>query len=223
MSANITYKFILLGNGNVGKTCIFKKVSSDEFSKNSISTIGVDYRVLNYVIEIEEKGKKIKKKFKIKLFDTAGQERYRALTKSYINNSNGIIIVYDITNRESFDNVVLWIKSIEEEIGKCEKVEACMFLIGNKKDLVDEEGEKIRKVQINEAEILAQKYDLVWAGECSAKEFPKDKFDEIMMVFAKTIYTKYKTQKQDKDKGKDKGNINLNERNEIRRNRSCTC
>ena len=219
---DIIYKFILIGDTNVGKTCIFKKLSCSKFEKNNLPTVGLDYQPLNYVIEIEENSQKIKKKIKIKLFDTAGQERFRSFTKSFVNNSNGIIIVYDITERKSFEDVKVWVRSIEDEFGKCEDMKACMFLIGNKKDLVEgEEGEKERKVQINEAKILAEKYNLIWAGECSAKDFPKDKFDEIFINFAKTIYSKYKPEKKDKDKGK--GNINLNERNEIRRERNCAC
>ena len=219
MSDNITYKFILLGNGNVGKTCIFKKISADEFSKNSISTIGVDYRVLNYVIEIEENGKKIKKKIKIKLFDTAGQERYRALTKSYINNSNGIIIVYDLTERKSFDDVIVWIRSIEEKYGKkIDQINACIFLIGNKNDLVvGEEGEKKREIQANEAESFAEKNGLLWGGECSAKEYTKKKFDESFRKISKIIYSKH----GNKESGKD--GITLDKKNANIKKESCKC
>ena len=219
---DVTYKFILLGDGQVGKTCILEKVIFSRFSGNTLSTFGVDYKILNYIIEIEENSKKIKKNIKIKLYDTCGQERFLALTKNFVNKSNGIIIVYDITNRKSFDNVTGWIRNIKDNLGDCGEMGECMFLIGNKKDLVEgEEGEKLRKVQINEGKNLAEKYDLIWAGECSAKDFPKDKFDEIFINFAKTIYSKYKPEKKDKDKGK--GNINLNERNEIRRERNCAC
>ena len=206
--AEIVYKFILLGDTKVGKTCIFKKISSDKFIKDNISTVGVDFQVLDYEFEIEKNSKKIKKKLKIQLYDTAGQERYRSFTKSYINKSNGIIIVYDITNRESFDHITKWIKDIEEQYGKIDEIKACIFLIGNKNDLVEgEEGEKERKVQINEAENLAEKYDLIWGGECSTKEYTKEQFDEIFIKFTQIIYLKYGYEKQDKD------NITLNKNN----------
>ena len=116
--SDINYKFILLGDSGVGKTCIFKKISYSKFFEENVSTMGVDYNTFNYLIEIEENGKKIKKDIKIKLFDTCGQERYRSVPISYINNSNGIIIVYDITERKSFDNVILWLNSIEKEYSK---------------------------------------------------------------------------------------------------------
>ena len=196
---DIIYKFILIGDSNVGKNDIFKKIAYSEFNQNNIATIGIDYKSLNYEIEIEENGKKIKKKVRINLLDTSGQDRFRSIIKGYINNSNGIIIVYDITNRSSFDNVIGWIKFIEEKFGNCEQMKACIFLIGNKKDLVEgEEGEKRREVQINEAENLAEKYDLIWGGECSAKEYTKKQFDEIFIKFTQIIYSKYGYEKQDK-------------------------
>ena len=215
---DITYKFILIGDAEVGKTCIFTKISYDKFVKSNIPTLGIDYKPLEYEIEIEENGTKIKKNTKIQLFDTAGQERYRSFTKSYINKSNGIIIVYDITNRESFDHVIVWLKSIEEEYGKIDEIKACIFLIGNKNDLVEgEEGEIKREVQINEAESLAEKYDLIWGGECSAKEYTKNQFDEIFIKFAKIIYSKYGYEKQDKDI------ITPNKKNIKKERKSCNC
>ena len=221
---DITYKFILLGDKLVGKTCIFEKLFFSKFSKGNTSTIGIDYEYLNYEIEIEENSKKLKKNVKIKLYDTAGQERFRSITESYINNSNGIIIVYDITKRKSFDDVIEWVRSIEEKSGKIDQIKACIFLIGNKKDLVEgKEGEKNRKVQINEAKILAEKYNLIWAGECSAKDFPKDKFEDIMKNFAKKIYSKNKSENQDNNEGRDKDSINLNKRNVIKEKSSCRC
>ena len=216
---DISYKFVLVGDSSVGKTCIFKKIAYNKFFKSNISTIGVDYKPLEYEIEETKNGKKIKMKFKIKLFDTAGQDRYRSLTKGYIIGSNGIIIVYDITKRSSFDNVIGWIKSIEEIYGKCEQIKACIFLIGNKKDLVEgEEGEKLREVQINEAENLAKKYDLIWAGEYSAKDNAKDKFDLNMILFAKIIYAQYGYEKPNKDSIIiDKQNVRRERRN------NCNC
>ena len=214
----IVYKFILLGDANVGKTCIFKKISSDKFAKDNISTVGVDFQVLDYEFEIEKNSKKIKKKLKIQLYDTAGQERYRSFTKSYINKSNGIIIIYDITERKSFDDVIVWVKSIEEGYGKIDKIKTCVFLVGNKKDLVEgEEGEKKRKVQINEAENLAETNGLLWGNECSAKDFEKNQFDEILIKFAKTIYSKYGYEETDRD------NITIGKKNLNKKKERCQC
>ena len=217
---DIIYKFILIGDTFVGKSCIFKKISYDRFDFSNFATTGIDYKSLDYEIEIEENNQKIIKNAKIQLFDTAGQERFKAFTKNYIYKSNGIIIVYDITDRKSFDDVAEWIKSIEEIYGKCEKTKTCILLIGNKNDLVEgEEGEKRRVVQIDEAEKLAEKYKIIWDGECSALTFTKKQFDEIFIKLAKTIYSKFGYEEQKED-NISLDSSNISERNE---NENCKC
>ena len=215
----ITYKFILVGDISVGKTCILKKTTKDKFYQNTQLTLGIEYHVLYYEIEVEENGKKIKKNLRIKFYDSAGNDFRRVFPIGFVNKSNGIIIVYDITNRESFNHVTKWIKFIEEDYSRRnEEMKACMFLIGNKNDLVEgEEGEKRREVQINEGKILAEKYGFIWGGECSAKEYPKKQFDEILIKFAKIIYSKYGYEKQDKDI------IALNNKNIKKERKSCNC
>ena len=216
---DILYKFILLGDSLVGKTCIFKKIINNKFDEFTVLTIGMDLKTLDYEIEIEEKEKIIKKKLKIKLYDTAGQERLRCLTKNYLNQNNGIIMVYDITNKESFDNVVTqWLKNIENEFGSCEKAKTCILLIGNKNDLVEgEEGKKLRNVKTEEAEKLAKDYRLIWGGECSAKNFTKEQFEEIIIKFAKIIYSKYGYKEPDKN------NVALNRNVNKQNNDRCQC
>ena len=147
------------------------------------------------------------------------QERLRCLTKNYLNQSNGIIMVYDITNKESFDNVVTqWLKSIENEFGSCEKAKTCILLIGNKNDLVEgEEGKKLRNVKTEEAEKLAKDYRLIWGGECSAKNFTKEQFEEIIIKFAKIIYSKYGYKEPDKN------NVALNRNVNKQNNDRCQC
>ena len=189
----ITYKIILLGDSTVGKTCIFNRIINDEFNLSNLTTVGYDYKSLEYEVEIEKNGTKKLRKTKILLNDSAGQTRYREITKSLIRNTNGIIMVYDITNKNSFDNVVTqWIKSIEKEYGRCEDAKTCIFLLGNKSDLVQgEEGKKLREVKTEEAEKLAKDFGLNWGGECSAKDFTKKQFDEIIVKFIKIIYEKF--------------------------------
>ena len=102
MSNTIEYKFALLGDSSVGKTSIFRKISTGNFSEQNIATIGTDKRTINYTgLEVEMNGQKVNKSFEISLFDTAGQERYRALTKNYINGADGVILVYDITEKKN--------------------------------------------------------------------------------------------------------------------------
>ena len=116
----IEYKVILLGNSAVGKTSLFKKIITGEFSEKNISTIGMDRRTMQLEVDINDNGKTSTKSFEISLVDTAGQERFRAITKTYFNGADCILLIYDVTNQESFLNVKSWIESIHESIGNHE-------------------------------------------------------------------------------------------------------
>ena len=134
MSQELKLKILIIGDSGVGKTSILLKYIDNTFTDTHIATIGVEYKT-----KIMTKGK-----FKINLniWDTAGQERYKSITKSFFSNANGIIFVYDITNRESFSGatgVKNWIND-SEEYGKFDRV-----LCGNKIDL-----DKKRKVTMDE-------------------------------------------------------------------------
>ena len=93
----------------------FLKISNDEFSEKNIYTIGLDKRTLFYKdIEIELNGIIKKENFNILLYDTTGQERYRAITKTYFQGSDVVILFYDITDRKSFENIEVWLESISQ-------------------------------------------------------------------------------------------------------------
>ena len=137
--SDIKVKIMLIGDSNVGKTSIIKRYCKNIFSKSHISTVGIDLETKNIKI-----GKQI---INLQLWDTAGQERYRVLSKNYYNNSDAFIIVYDITNSKSFENVTNWIMQIKENASENVKI----VLFGNKSDLEDqrliseEEGKKFAK------------------------------------------------------------------------------
>src|SRR5437870_2332915 len=99
------FKIILIGDSGVGKSSILYRLSDDKFS-DVTSTIGVDYKTK--IMNIDNKN------IKLMIWDTAGQERFRAITSSYYRNVHGAILVYDITNRESFNNLHKWITAIEQ-------------------------------------------------------------------------------------------------------------
>jgi Ras-related protein Rab-1A len=117
-----------------------------------VATIGVDFKIKTFT----EGGKVIK----LQIWDTAGQERFRAITKSYYAGSHGVAIVFDVTSRETFEKVDFWIKELENSASG---PIPCRILIGNKCDIVD------RKVQTQEAEELAQRFEIPYL-ETSAKE-----------------------------------------------------
>ena len=169
----IEYKVILIGNTAVGKTSLFKKLTSGQFSEKNISTIGMDKKSLQVEIEVNENNTKVNKNIEISLVDTAGQERFRAITKSYFKESDGILLLYDITNKDSFKNVETWINSINESLGNHRNSKYIIILIGNKIYLIWVDG-KEREITEEEGENTCKEKYLVFGGECSIKNIEYD-------------------------------------------------
>ena len=197
----ITYKMIIIGDSAVGKTCIFKKIISGTFTEKSISTIGMDRRTLSFNIKNSE-GNDLE--IDVQLWDTAGEERFRSITTSYYKASQGLLLMYDITRRDTFDNVENWIKSIKDSLGEEEKY--VVVLIGNKVDLAKANPES-REVTTEEAENICKEKNIFWGGECSAKDFSEEELNEIFTKYTQEIYKKVginimKAQKVEKDKPK---------------------
>ena len=147
----IVFKLLLLGDSSVGKTSILLKYISNKFDESNISTMGVDYmeKIIDY------------NKFKIKLqiWDTSGEEKFRTITKNFYRNADGLLVVFDLTKKESFQNVGSWINEAEENNDKLK-----IILIGNKLDLKDG-----RIVTIDLAKKFAEKNNLKYI-ETSAKD-----------------------------------------------------
>ena len=207
----IEYKVILIGNTAVGKTSLFKKLTSGQFSEKNISTIGMDKKSLQVEIMATVNDTKVKKNVEISLVDTAGQERFRAITKSYFKESDGILLLYDVTNKESFKNVETWIKSIHESVGNHRRSKYIIILIGNKIDLIGVEG-KEREGSTEEGENTCKEKDLVWGGECSVKNIEFDELEKKFQGYVKLIYdkvgekvTKQNSKNLDKYRKKKKG------------------
>ena len=194
----IEYKFILLGDSSVGKSSIFKRLLGNSFSKNQISTLGTEKAILNFDdLEID---KNTRQNFKIVLFDTAGQERYRAITKSYFRDSQGIVLIYSIVDEESFKHIEAWLDSIKDSLSDWKRSGYIVMLLGNKLDIAEENKEP-RMILKEEAEKICSEQGIYWGGECSAKTFDENKFKEIFEKFMKQIYLKL---------GNDVKNINNN-------------
>ena len=97
-----TYKILLLGNSCVGKTCFLLQYTDKSFTENHYTTIGIDFKIK--IIELYNR------LFKLQIWDSGGLERFHNITKTYIPGAHGIIIIYDVTDRNSFKNVKYWIK-----------------------------------------------------------------------------------------------------------------
>ena len=114
---------IIIGDSSVGKTCLLKRFTSNIFFEQAMTTLGIE--LFKKVVEIK------KKKYLVKIWDSCGQERLHAITYNYYKNADGIIVVYDINNKNTFDTLDNWVESINEI---CEE-EVPYIIIGNKTDL----------------------------------------------------------------------------------------
>ena len=125
----INLKFIIVGDAGVGKTSLLIKYAENNFPEKYQTTIGVDFRIK----KINRKGFKIN----IQILDTAGQERFHSITKSYFKNIDGLLLVFDLTDQKTFDNLESWIEKIKLEQGKDNDSDNDfkIILIGNKCDL----------------------------------------------------------------------------------------
>ena len=186
---SINYKFILIGNSGVGKTSFFRKLSTGDFYDKNISTIGIEKKTFNLDINIDNNGKSEKKQFEIYLFDTAGQEKFRAITFNYFKGTDGILLIYDIADKSTFESVENWISSIREAIGNnSNESKYATILIGNKLDLIEEQL-KERAVTEEEAREICKKYDIVWGGEKSIRSIS---FEELNKLFEDYVIDIYK-------------------------------
>ena len=118
-----TIKIIILGDSKVGKTSFIIRFTKNKFDETYLATIGIDciYRIIN----LENK------QYKLMFYDTAGEERYKSIPKNHIKNMQGIILMYDITDKSSFDSIIDWISDVKEIKGE----NFPMILVGNKIDL----------------------------------------------------------------------------------------
>ncbi|XP_026325093.1 ras-related protein Rab-10 [Hyposmocoma kahamanoa] len=148
---DLLFKLLLIGDSGVGKTCILFRFSDNHFTTTFISTIGIDFKIKT----VELRGKKIK----LQIWDTAGQERFHTITTSYYRGAMGIMLVYDITNEKTFDDIVKWLRNIDEHAN--EDVEK--MILGNKCDM-----EEKRVVSKERGEAIAREHGIRFM-ETSAK------------------------------------------------------
>ena len=149
---DVKYKIMVLGESRVGKTSLIKRYTKDQFGGVYLTTVGMDFQ--DKIIELEDK------KVRLQVWDTAGQERFRNVTKSYFQSSHGLLVVYDITDKESFEKINFWMENIKNNAPE----KAKLILVGNKCDLANE-----RKVTIEYGENKARNYNIKFF-ESSAKD-----------------------------------------------------
>ena len=137
--SEINYKIIVLGNAVSGKEILIEILTPGSFKGVNASTIGLDKKSIELNIDIENDGTKESKKSYVSLFQVVGQEKIKSITKSFINGTDGIFLFYDITIRESFNDIEYMISDIFLYNGKSKNVG---FLIGNKVNLEEAKNER---------------------------------------------------------------------------------
>lgn len=170
IKTDISYKLLLLGDSSVGKTCLLLRYCEEKYADSHLATIGIDYRFKT----LDYNGLKVR----LQIWDTAGQDKFRAITQSYYKGAHGILLLYDVTNYTSFLNVKLWINQIKENTSK----DIVLFIIGNKVDLKDK-----REVDEKEAKDFASSNNIEYY-ETSAKS--NINVNEVFYNLYEIIYKK---------------------------------
>ena len=171
-----TCKLILVGESLVGKTSIIERFINDKFYEQKTCTVSPNFSIQN--IEFDEYDKTLQ----FQIWDTAGQERFKNITASYYRGGNGVLVVYDITDRDSFENLNSWLIEIEKNANK----NVYKLLIGNKSDL-----EEKRKVTYQEGKDFATSNGMQFM-ETSAKTASKvqEAFELLTQEIIKASVTK---------------------------------
>lgn len=199
------FKILIIGNSSVGKTSFLFRYADNSFTSAFVSTVGIDFKVKTVI--------RNQKRIKLQIWDTAGQERYRTITTAYYRGAMGFILMYDVTNEESFNSVQDWVTQIKTYSWD----NAQVILVGNKSDM---EAERI--VTYERGKQLADQLGLEFF-ETSAKENinVQDVFDRLVDIICDKM--------TDSVDSPDQPTINLNRGNRLtddqsqNNNPNCAC
>ena len=195
-----TINIIFLGNSAVGKTCLFLRLNKNYFKESFLSTIGVDRitKTFKYKNEI----------YKINIVDTAGQDRYRTLPAKYYINADGVFLLFDLTDKQSFNDLSLWMKELNKHVGNPgeNKKGPVVYLLGNKLDKLD------RVITTDEAEEKANFYDIKYFEiSCKLNINIQEVYSRMVVECSKNVTIKSSQSsfqvKTEKKKTKKKANI----------------
>lgn len=171
-SSEILVKLLIIGESSVGKSCLLLRFAEDKFNENFLTTIGIDFKVRKVTIDDA--------KVKLQIWDTAGQEKFRTITKAYYRGAHGILLVFDVTSRDSFNKTKQWMASIKESI--TDPVD--IILVGNKADGEYNDPKISRQVTKEEGEEMAQEFGIPYYETSAKTSF---NVEETFMKIATTV------------------------------------
>jgi small GTP-binding protein len=167
----INFKIIIVGDSGVGKSSILKRAVQNRFDGSYQATIGFEFLLMHFQVN--------DLKLKLQIWDTCGQEMYRSLVQGFYRNTSLALVVYDVSQKKSYDGLDIWLKDIRQHTEQ----DLPIFIAGNKNDLK-------REVPYDEAKVFAQSNRTKNFTECSAKVGNNVK--EIFFEAAKYLYKTYK-------------------------------
>jgi len=166
---NMVAKILTIGESGVGKTCILLRYTDNKFIKHHLTTIGIDYKTKDVNIN--------NKSIKLKIWDTAGQERFRNITQQYYKGADGIVLVFDLTDRNSFEKVREWMKQIQTYT---QKDSIGIVLLGNKCDAEN------KAVSLQEASEIATEFNMKFFETSAMNNINiEESFKELSMEIIK--------------------------------------
>ncbi|ETN62758.1 ras-related protein Rab [Anopheles darlingi] len=194
------FKLLIIGDSGVGKSSLLIRFSDNTFSGSYITTIGVDFKIRTVLLNGE--------RVKLQIWDTAGQERFRTITNTYYRGTHGVIVVYDVTNSESFGNVKRWLQEIESNCDVVNKV-----LVGNKND------DPNRKVVLTEdAQRFANQMD-IRLFETSAKD--NINVEEMFLAITEQVLRHKKKTQEDTKSEANNDTVQLKKGTHKKKNKCC--
>ena len=200
---DIRINLVILGNSSVGKTSFILRYVQQEYKNTYIPTVGIDFLIKEFILPTGQK-------LKIYLYDTAGQEKFRAIAVNSIKLAEGIVLMYDISKLETYELIENWIKTIKDTTGE----DFPVLLIGNKCDLINE-----RIVEKKEGEEMAKKNGFLFFETSNKNGINID--ESISALISKIL------QKREKNENKKDSNLEncfqLNKKKETKARVECNC